>query len=230
MQKEVLASQKDITIWESQSDKNSFYHKNLQEIIEERIYSFFPSDLLSHFPTDGIENILSSELIYYHILQWWHVDWTWVIIGYQKVLDAMIEHYITKGFRKYVLKHKLIYSPSNIPLEKSFHSIVNKKYILSLGRLYESLKKIHAWQSLSPYLKAFKDYLVEKSFLQKALLESDFLLQLETLIHLHAVSEKRHSWTLSSKDTQTARNVCVWNFEDTNCILYILASSQSIDF
>lgn len=229
MQKEVLASQKSINIQDSQTGRNNFYHENLEEIIQENIYSFFPSDLLTHFPSDGIENIISSELIYYHIIQGWHVDGTGVMIWYQKILDAMIEHYITKGFRKYILKNKLSHSPSNIPLEKSFYSIIDRKYSLSLWRLYDALKQIQSWEKLSPYLSYFNDYIRSKSFLEKALLQSAFLLQLEALMHLHAVSEKRHTWTLSSHDTTLARDVCVWNFKNKNCLLYILAASQSVD-
>ncbi len=229
MKREVFASQKSIALHQSQEEKNNFYHQNLEEMIEEKIYSFFPSDLLLHFPTNGIENIISSELIYYHIVQGWHVDGIGVIIGYQKLLDAMVEHYITKGFRKYVLKNKHSHSPENIPLEKSLHSIVERKYTFSLGRLYDALKKVKKREPLSRYLKLFDSYLRTKPFLEKSLLESDFLLQLETLIHLHAITDKRHFGSLSINDTTRARKACVWNFQDTNCLLYILAKSQSID-
>ena len=230
MQQEIQSSRKSIIIQKWQENTNSFYHKNLEEVISEKIYSFFPSDILMHFPANGIENIISSELIYYHIIQGWHVDGTGVIIGYQKILDAMIEIYITKWFRKYVSKHQLSSSPENTPLEKSFYSTVKKKYIFSLWRLYDALGKIKKGKISWRYLSFFKQYLESRPFLEKALLESDFLLQLEVLIHLHAVTDKRHSGSLSPKDTTLARNVCIWNFQNTNCLLYILAASQSVDY
>ena len=230
MQAEVQQSQKNITIQDSQEAKNSLYHKNIEEIISEKIYSFFPSDVLMHFPVNGVENIISSELIYYHIIQGGHVDGIGVIIGYQKLLDAMIESYITKWFRKYITKNHLTHSPENSPLEKSFHSIVDKKYIFSLGRVFDSIQRIQTKDISGKYLSYFKKYLESRPFLQKSLLETDFLLQLKTLIHLHAITDKRHSWSLSPKDTTLARDACIWNFQNKNCLLYILAASQSVDY
>ena len=101
--------------------------------IEEKIYKFFPAEVLSHFPQDWIKNIVSSELIYSHILSGETLDGMSVIIGYQKTIDEMVELYITKWFRKYVSKHSYISSPINTPLEKSLHIVVTKKYILSFN-------------------------------------------------------------------------------------------------
>ncbi len=229
MSSEVIDARKIITREQTQWDTHSLYHSNLEDIISERIYAFFPSEVLSHFPSDGVENILSSELIYYHIIHGGHVDGTGVIIWYQKVLDSMIELYITKGYRKYVLKHPVWSQTVNSSLEKWFRSVVEKKYILSLGRLYDILDKIHNKLPLSPYCQSFSDYLKSRPFLEKALLQGSFLLQLESLMHLHATGEKRHHGSLSPEDTSKARDICIWNFSDTNCLLYILAASQSTD-
>jgi len=115
---------------------------NIASQIEEQIYAFFPVESLSHFPAYGLENIVSSEIIFRHIIDGENLDGMGVIIGYQKVIDDMVELYITKGFRKYAQKHSSISSPINTPLEKSLHSVVHKKYILSLGRIYGLLKDI----------------------------------------------------------------------------------------
>lgn len=229
MQKEVTSSQREILEHQTQKETQSLYHANIEEIIEDKIYSFFPPEVLSAFPESWIQNIISSEVIYYHIVSGWHVDGTGVMIGYQKVIDAMVEAYVTKWFRKYITKHSLSQSPINVPLEKAFYMMIERKYIFSLGRIYEALKKIKNGWKLTPYLQHFRDFLKSRDFLYKALLESNFLLQLEVLIHLHAISEKRHSGSLSPKDTLTARNACIWNFEDRESILYILASSQTVD-
>ena len=226
MSSEVTDARKQITKEQTQWDTHSLYHENLEDIISERIYSFFPSEVLSHFPDGWVENIISSELIYYHIIHGWHVDGTWVILWYQKVLDSMVELYITKSFRKYVKKHSSSRALENDPLEKSFHAVVEKKYILSLGRLYSVLHNIKTKKKLLPYSKDFLSYIKSRSFLEKSLLHSDFLLQLEMLIHLHALGEKRHHGSLSPDDTEKARNICIWNFTDTNSLLYTLAASQ----
>lgn len=68
MSKEVASAEKNIALHKTQSDTSSLYHENLEDIIEDKIYSFFPAEVLSHFPENGIENIISSELIYYHIV------------------------------------------------------------------------------------------------------------------------------------------------------------------
>lgn len=195
--------------------------------IEEKIYRFFSPEVLSYFPSDGVENIISSEYIYKHLWEWDQIDGTGVIMWYQKILDSMVELYITKWYRKHVLKHSKDIPHINTPLEKSLAMVCNKKHILSLWRLYGILEEIQENKKLWPYTNLFHEYIKSRPFLQKALLESDFFLQLKKLIHLHVLTEKRHSGTLSYHDTTLARNICNWNFEDTNCILYILASTKS---
>ena len=226
---EVNDAKKLITKEQTQWNTHNLYHENLEDIISERIYNFFPSEVLSHFPNGWVENIISSELIYYHIVHWWHVDGTGVILWYQKVIDSMVELYITKGFRKYAKKNTRTHSPENDPLEKAFHLVIEKKYILSLGRLYSVLNNIQSNKKLLYYSSNFLNYLKSRPFLEKSLLHSDFLLQLQSLIHLHALWEKRHHGVLSPSDTKKARNICIWNFTDTNSILYALAASQCVD-
>jgi hypothetical protein len=199
------------------------------EIIQEKIYSFFSPESLSHFPNSGVENIVSAELIYKHLWEWEDIDGMWVIIGYQKIIDQMIELYITKWFRKYVSKHSGSISHINDPLEKSLRLIVEKKHILSLGRVYQIWKIISSNWNLSWYILEFSNYIKSRTFLQKALLESNFLLQLEWLMSTHAITDKRHSGILSKEDTKKARELIIWDFTNTNCILQILANTQNID-
>lgn len=208
----------------SQRDK----HANISAI-EENIYTFFPAEVFSHFPTDWVENIISSELVYRHILAGETLDGMGVILGYQKVTDEMIELYITKWFRKFIEKNWHISSPVNTPLEKSLHMVITKKHILSLWRIYAVGKTIQSQEKLTPYLSLFWEYLKSRPFLHKCLLESDFLLQLESLIHMQAITDKRHSGTLSKEDTLKAREIFIWDFTNENCLLYILAHSQSTE-
>lgn len=202
---------------------------NHRENIEEKIYGFFSPESLSHFPNSWVENIISAELIYQHVLQWEDIDGIGVIIGYQKVIDQMIELYITRWFRKYVSKHSGNTPHINDPLEKSLRLIIEKKHIFSLWRVYQSLDIISLGKDTSWFIREFSDYLKSRTFLQKSLLESPFLLQLKRLIDLHAITDKRHSGTLSKKDTITTRNIIIWDFTDTQCILSILADSQNVD-
>lgn len=229
MQREVRNSEKIISHKKTSEKKEDFHRDSREEIITREIYNFFPPSVLTSFPENAVENIISSEIIFYQIMQWNHVDGTGVILWYQKVLDSMIELYITKSFRKFIVKNNLIRSPENSPLEKSLHSVVEKKYILSLGRLYGIIKNISQNKTSWHYEKSFWVFLGQKLYLKKALLETDFLLQLGRLSDMHAMWKKRHSGILSKEETILARKLLCWNFRDMNCILYILAASQSVD-
>jgi hypothetical protein len=72
-----------------------------------------------------------------------------VILSYQKIIDAMIEMYITKGFRKYISKNSKNIPHINDPLEKSIRLIIEKNHIFSLGRVYQSLNIISTKKQLS---------------------------------------------------------------------------------
>ena len=202
--------------------------QNLEHHIQEKIYSFFSPGALSYFPSDGIENITSSEIIFEHILAGEALDGMGVIIGYQKVIDEMVELYITKWFRKYCEKNLPHIAPQNIPLEKSLHSVIYQKYILSLWRLYNILQLIQKQEVDSFYTQGFVSYIESRQYLKNSLLDTHFFLLLERLIRLHAITDKRHSWTLSKRDTIEARNIVIGDFHDTNCILSLLADSQNI--
>ena len=209
--------------------QNSIQNKNnFRDQIEQKIYSFFSPESLSNFPNNGVENIVSAEILFHHLQQWEDFDGISILISYGKILDQMIELYITKWFRKYISKNKLSPKYTNDPLEKSLRLIVEKKHIFSLGRLYQSLDIISKWKQSYPYLVEFSNFIKSRDFLWAVLLKSWFLLQLESLIHSHAMTDKRHSWTLSKSDTIKARKAIIWDFTDTNCILHILSSSQNV--
>jgi len=195
--------------------------------IEKKIYNFFPPEALSNFPSNGIENIISAEILFEHLLEWENFDGISVLISYGKLLDQMIELYITKWFRKYISKNNISPKYINTPLEKSLRLIVEKKFTFSLWRIYQSLQTILKWETLSPYLYEFSTYLKSRAFLWETLLTKSFLLQLESVIDSHALTDKRHTGTLSKADTIRARSAIVWDFNDTNCILYRLSASQA---
>lgn len=207
--------------------QNTIQNKwNMREDIEQKIYNFFPPESLSNFPSNGVENIISAEILFEHLLSWEDFDGISVIISYGKIIDQMIELYITKWLRKYISKNNISPKYVNNPLEKSLRLIVEKKFTFSLGRLYQSLDEISKWKQLTPYLWEFSNFLKSRAFLWEVLLSKSFLLQLKCVIDSHALTDKRHTGTLSRADTISARNTIIWDFKDKESILYLLSSTQ----
>ncbi len=210
--------------------KNTIQNKwGTRDGIEQKIYKFFPAESLSNFPNNGVENIISAEIIFEHLLSWEDFDGISVIISYGKILDQMVELYITKWLRKYISKNNTSPKYVNDPLEKSLRLIIEKKFTFSLGRLYQSLDIISKSKELTPYLYEFSKYIKSRAFLWEVLLSKSFLLQLKCVIDSHALTDKRHTGTLSKADTISARNAIIWDFKNKECILYLLSSSQKTD-
>ncbi len=137
------------------------------------------------------------------------IDGFAVISAYHKVLDLFIESFITNNFRKFAKKKGQTILRVNDPLEKSLNLIVNSKYIMSVGRLYGILKMIKEDQKLYDYGKCFKEYLEKYSQLQEILLNDDFFEKFTRLNKSEVLSSKRHSGTISKKDTTDARKILI---------------------
>lgn len=227
-QKDVQNARENITLWKSQKDTHNFFIQNIESIITDSIHKFFPPEVLMNFPQDGVQQILSSEVIYYNIIKWAHIDGISVVIGYQKVFENMIELYVTDAFRKFAKKMLFPDADWSHHMEKSLYNIINKNYILSLGRLYELIlllrENTHNWV----YTQAFQQFLNSNSSLQKSLQDDDFFLQLQTLVEMQVFGYKRHSGFISEAETKSIRTLFVWDFLSQNCLIYKLAASQDI--
>ncbi|NDK10270.1 hypothetical protein GW846_05850 [Candidatus Gracilibacteria bacterium] len=195
---------------------------NVTQKIQYFLEDFSPQDI----PQGTIENIRSSEILFEHILEGYHLDGTAVIVGYQKVLDLLVEIKITEGFRKFIQEKGISHAPENKVLEKSFYAINANHYTLGLGRLYQALQKIKNNKIDGLYLLHFSQYIHSHSSLKKSLLESDFFLQLEQLVNSNAVGEKRHQGSLSLQDTKICRELCIGNLYEKNCLIYILLNTD----
>lgn len=80
MIREVENSEKEILVNKTDSKKNIFLKNSREDIISREIYHFFSPNILMHFPENAIENIISSEIIFYEILEGNHVDGTGVVL------------------------------------------------------------------------------------------------------------------------------------------------------
>lgn len=232
MEKEVRAQAlkiaKNKTSKFTTSVKEDFLSENFEEVIATRISDFFGDLLLLNAPKGTIEGITSAEINYFNMMKNPTIDGFAVISAYHKVLDLFIESFITNNFRKYAKKKGQTILRVNDPLEKSLNLIVNSKYIMSVGRLYGLLKMIREDQKLFDYGQCFKEYLDKYTELRAILLDDVFFEKFTRLNKSEVLSSKRHSGSISKKDTMDARKVLIGDFRDKTSIIYKILEWQSV--
>lgn len=204
--------------------------ENIEDNIQNQIENFFEDIVLINLPTAVIQNIITSEINYHHMIQWQSIGWSSVIIGYHKALDALIEKNITKNFRKFAKKTWHDQLGKNDPLEKALHQIVNNWHTMSIGRLYHLLKMIKNGEHLEIYSLCFKQYLDKYSSIEDVLLSDIFTKKLSLLIKTEVLWKKRHIWNVTAQETKKVRDLLIWNFQDESCIIYSLIETSKIEF
>ncbi len=210
--------------------KNNFANNNLEEIISKKIRKYFWDFILMNLNYSIIENIISAEIAFYQLKQNQNFDGFAVISSYHKALDWIIEQFITKWYRKFAKKSNQIYLRKNDSLEKSFHSIVNKGYILSAWRLFHILNNIKNKQDLFDYSQNFKDYLDKYIYLKEVLINCDFLKNYKIIIDLEILWKKRHSGQISFLQTKKSRKLLIWDLKDKKSLIYMLLSTQDMEY
>lgn len=210
--------------------REEFLNENFEEVIANQINNYFWDLLLLNAPKWTIEWITSAEINFFNMKKNPSIDGFAVISAYHKVLDLFIESFITNNFRKFASKKWCTILRVNDPLEKSLHSIVNLKYILSVWRLYGLLKMIKEEQKFYDYWKCFKEYLDKYSELKNILLDDDFYNKFTKLNKSDVLWRKRHSWTISKNETIESRKILIGDFKDKSSIIYKLLETQSITY
>lgn len=208
--------------------KQDFLAENFEEVIASRISNYFWDLLLLNAPKWTIEWITSAEINYFSMMKNPTIDGFAVISAYHKVLDLFIESFITNNFRKFANKKWCTILRVNDPLEKALNLIVNSKYILSVWRLYGLLKMIKEEQKLYDYWKCFKEYLDKYTELRDILLDDNFFEKFTRLNRSEVLWSKRHSWSISKKDTTDARKILIWDFRDKTSMIYKILEGQSV--
>jgi hypothetical protein len=185
--------------------------------------------LIINTPAWVIDNIISAELNYYNFKVNPVFDGFSVISSYHKALDALIEEFITKWFRSFVLKEWKPKSFENNALEKSLFSVVNKWYILSVWRLYHVINLIKNKEHLWEYVQLFSNYLKEYSYLEDVLLNEEVYNNLWELIESEVFGKKRHSWKINFVQTREVRELLIWDFKNKSCFIYKLIETQWVN-
>lgn len=210
--------------------KDDFLQENQEQIITQRIQKYFGDILLLNSPSSTLEYLVNSEISYYNFQKNPNIDGFGVISSYHKILDAFIEHFITIDFRKFANKKNCVILRVNDPLEKALHLVVNKKYILSLWRLYWLLKMIKNDDKMHDYADAFAQYLDKHTELKDTLLSDDFLKLFRNIIDSEVFWAKRHSGKINFDETKRAREIMTWEFKEKKSILYMLLESQTVTY
>lgn len=211
------------------NEKNEFFSKNIDEIVENTINIFFGELMLLNTPQIVIENIISAEILFYNIRQSKSADGLGVISSYHKSIDYIIESTITKPFRKYSKKVWQVDLRKNDPLEKSIHLVVNKWYILWVWKLFHILSKIKNEEILDDYSRVFSDFLDKNLYLKEVLLDEYFFSLFEKLIDSEVFWKKRHLWKINYEDTKKARTLLIWDLKDENCLIYKLIKMWQVE-
>lgn len=208
--------------------KEDFLKENQEQIIAQRIQGFFGDILLLNSPNNTLEYLVNSEISFYNMQKSQNLDGFSVISSYNKILDAFIEHFIVNNFRKFAVKKWKTILRVNDPMEKALHMVVNKKYILSIWRLYWLIKTMRNNEKLYDYWETFVEYLDKYRELKDILLNDEFFEIFASVIESDVFWWKRHSGKIDFNETKTTRKLITWDFQEKKSILYQLLESQSV--
>ncbi len=227
MQKEVQGqihnlSKKHLREQSSLSCEN-FISEEMEDIITTKIQSFFSDTPLYDIPQGFLENIVKSEVGYYILQKWIGIDNLVVTIGYQKCLESIIEYMITAPFRTWAQKN-ISPTKSCSPLEDSLKKVIEKKYMLWIGKLYHTLTHTES----GAYQKGFEVFISQNTDLKNTLLQKGFLVQLQQVVESEVFGNKRHSGEISIQEVDMIRLLCTGNLTSKDCLIHTLFSTQSI--
>jgi len=208
----------------------NFHKESTAEEIEQKITEYFGHIMLMNAPAWVVDALTTAEVNYYNLLQNPSIDGLSVVSAYHKALDAIIESYITKGFRKFAKKKWQTVLRKNDPLEKTLNMVVNKGYILWFGRLYGLIKYIKQDWELYDYWECFTEYLDKYYYLKDILLEDHFFWQISELANSEVLWAKRHKWNIAWKEAIKTRELFIGNYQNKDSIIYKLLESQSVEF
>ncbi len=207
--------------------RGDFLRENQEEMMATRIHGYFGELLLMNAPKQTVEHLVDAEIALFNLQRSKSGDGLSVISSYTKILDSLIETFVTNQYRKYTIKRGNVLLRVNDPLEKALHFVITKKYILSVGRLYGLLKSIREKEPLFDYGSAFRDYLAKYRTVGDFLLSDAFFVPFSQIVESDVFGGKRHSGKISIEETNATREVLLGNFSDQNALFYRFLESQS---
>lgn len=207
--------------------RSDFMRENMEEMNYNRIKGYFGELLLMNAPKETMGHLVDAEIAFFNLQRSNSGDGLSVISSYTKLLDALVESYVTSQFRKYAVKRGAVVLRVNDPMEKAIHFVITKRYILSIGRLYGLLKSIRTGERLFDYGSAFKEYLEKYRTIGDYLLSDEFFVPFSEIVESDVFGGKRHSGKISLQETADTRAILLGDYRDTKALLYRFLETQS---
>jgi hypothetical protein len=108
--------------------------------------------------------------------------------------------------------------------------VVNKKYILSLWRLFHLIQRLRAKDNLWEYECTFRDYLERHNDVSDVILSDSFYDLLKQVVDSEVLWKKRHEWKITFLETREARDRIIGKLRERDCLIYQLIAIKKIDF
>lgn len=209
MRREVATSINRIQEQESRKNtriamKNVFEAEWL-DILTRKVLQKFDSSL-ERAPKYTLERLIDAEIYWNTLQQYPQMDALPIIIAYQKILDAWIEERLVAPWRTKNTGKRLWKSESS--LEQDIINLVEKKYTLSIGRLYQLLQAVI--NNISPWRVAceFVQH-IRSEWILDILISDAFFIPFESLMEREVFSRKRHESKVTYADARFTRDILI---------------------
>ncbi len=184
--------------------KNVF-EKEWLDILTRKVMSKFDNSI-ERAPRYTLERLIDAEIYWNTLQQYPQMDALPIIIAYQKILDAWIEERLVAPWR--IHSPQKIFWKAESSVEQDIINLVDKKYTLSIGRLYQLLQAIRNNDSLGRVTGEFVLY-IRSSWILDILISDDFFLPFAKMMEREVFSRKRHEAKVTYSDARFTRDILI---------------------
>ena len=172
-------------------------------ILRQHVTATFGSHIENIALPYTLDRLVDAEILWKTLQTHPHMDAFAVVALYQKILDDWVEEFLAKQFRSFFYQN-IPHLNAVIKVDEDIKRVIEKKYRLSLGRLYQILdsRKLDVKEyTYSRFLVSFLKSEEQFSFL----FSSEFLLPFGNLVNSWLFSEKRHTKKISYSESREVR-------------------------
>jgi hypothetical protein len=189
------------------------------DILTRRILEQF-DDSLNNAPKYTLERLIDAEIYWNTLQRYPQMDALPIVLAYQKIFDAWIEDRLIAWWRNQQSHltpwntHPHADKHNTDAIDIDIANIRNKKYTLSIGRLYQIILLIREWNTLHWNLwnlvSFWKD---QNSNLVDILISDEFFVPFTELMNREVFTRKRHESKVNYSDAKRIREVMI---DETN--------------